>query len=133
MGRTQHQASNLLTINAVFSTIYHQGVKIVGPLSAIPFLANAYLAYTSHTKGSTDKRTLYGAAAVGCISTIVFTVVFMIKGIDRLNAIAASSAEQEKVPVEVVQGLLRSWIGQNYVRAGLALAGGVASLTATLG
>lgn len=57
----------------------------------------------------------------------------MVGGINRLNAIAASAAEQEKTPTGVVRGLLASWIGQNYVRAGLALAGGVASVVATLG
>ncbi len=54
----------------------------------------------------------------------------MIGGIERLNSIAVDAREQEKVSVEKVEGLLRAWTWQNYVRSALSLTAGVVGFVA---
>ena len=48
----------------------------------------------------------------------------MMKTIDRLNAIAASTVEQEKANQEEAVALLRRWAWMNVVRGLMAMAGG---------
>ena len=54
----------------------------------------------------------------------------MMKTINRLNAIAASTVEQEKASQDEVVVLLRRWAWMNVVRGLMALAGGLTGVWA---
>ena len=50
----------------------------------------------------------------------------------RLNAIGASTVEQEKASDQEVVGLLEKWYWMNFVRGSLALAGGLIGVWALI-
>lgn len=113
----------------IFARIYHRGAYTIAPLAAIAITANLYLAY----KSTGFRRELYGTAA-GCVGmTLVVTRVVMMGGISRLIEIAGDKELQgEKERKEEVEGLLRAWVGWNYLRASLHLVGGLMGLYAAL-
>lgn len=76
------------------------------------------------------QRTLWSAAAVATLSQIPWTLIGMMATNDRLNEIADSKVQQEKVNREEVMSLLKRWRWMNIVRGLLALTGGLSAVLA---
>lgn len=113
----------------IFADLYNNGKGLQVPLafgSSALFAAAAYL--------SPDKKREYGAASVFTLASMLFTVVFMFGGIERLLQIRGldGSQIQRVSKVEVVQ-LLQKWKRQNYVRALFSFIGGAVGLYAAVG
>ena len=64
------------------------------------------------------------------LSQLPWTGLGMMATNNRLNDIAGSSVEQEKVREEEVVGLLKKWRWMNIVRGLLALTGGLSAVLA---
>lgn len=66
------------------------------------------------------------------ISQLPWTLVVMMPGIKKLNAVAESREMQEKADAREVEGLLREWTWMNVVRGGFALVGGLVGVWAII-
>lgn len=113
----------------IFREIFYRGATVIVPLALISTATNAYAAYASSVP---EVRNLYALAAVAVLAPLPWTALVMTNGIQRLNTIAENKLEQEKASKSEVEGLLRAWTWQNYVRGTLALVGSIASLYAAL-
>jgi hypothetical protein len=117
------QAASIST--PVFSHVYHAGALVAAPCAIISTVASGYIAYALP-----QSRLLSTIAAISALAPLLWTRTVMIGGIERLNSIAVDAREQEKVSVEKVEGLLRAWTWQNYVRSALSLTAGVVGFVA---
>ena len=103
-----------------FAFVYHTGAGVQGTLAATGIVSTAIAAYLSP-----ERRLEYEAIGAGIASPIIFTLVFMAGGINRLLAIQSmNGSEVQSVRKEEVIGLLKTWQSQNYLRAGIAFAAG---------
>lgn len=71
-------------------------------------------------------------AGVATITQLPWTLLVMMPGIKKLNAVAESKIEQEKADGKEVAGLLREWAWMNVVRGGFALVGGLVGVWAVI-
>jgi hypothetical protein len=109
----------------IFSELYTKGAITLVPLGIFSASCSALIAYLDPSQ-----RNLWAFAAVATASQTPWTVLVMMKTNNRLNAIAASEKEQEKASDQEVVALLKQWTWMNFVRGGLALAGGLAGVWA---
>ncbi|KAM0430895.1 hypothetical protein ACHAPT_005528 [Fusarium lateritium] len=117
-----------ISINtAFFKEFYTRGAVTLVPLAIISASSSAFAAYLVPSQ-----RTLWAAAAAATISQIPWTGLVMMATNNRLNAVAASKAEQEKISKEEVVALLQRWRWMNIVRGSLALVGGLTAVWAVL-
>ncbi len=79
-----------------------------------------------------SQRTLWSVAGVATFAQLPWTLLFMMKTINRLGAIAASKDEQVKASGAEVVALLRQWAWMNIVRGLLAMVGGLAGVWAVV-
>jgi hypothetical protein len=117
------------TSTPIFRQVYYNGLAVIVPLIVASTTSNAFLAYAAE---SSELRAIYASASASIIGTLLWTVLVMMDGIKKLNGIAESAVEQEKADKNEVQGLLRGWTTQNFVRSGLAFTGAMTSVYATL-
>jgi hypothetical protein len=109
----------------IFAELYTKGAVTLVPLGIFSASCSAVVAYLDPSQ-----RNLWAFAAVATISQTPWTLLMMMKTNNRLVAISASEKEQEKASDEEVVGLLKQWTWMNFVRGGLALAGGLAGVWA---
>ena len=113
----------------IFSKVFHDGATVVAPSAIASAAASAYLAYTLP-----EERYLWTVAATTPLSTLAYTGLVMMPGIQRLLTISESSVEQEKVEkTKEHVDLLKAWTAHNYLRAALYFAGGMCGLVAVVG
>nr|POE87547.1 hypothetical protein CFP56_30136 [Quercus suber] len=130
---SQNVGPNLLphsaqTSTALFKAVYYTGITFVAPISALAGGAYAYLAYAQPTQ-----RTQYATAAGLSVACLPWTRIVMAGGIDRLIALSGRTGpEIEKAGSEVVR-LLSTWVWQNWVRAAMAMGGGMVGFATVLG
>jgi len=75
---------------------------------------------------------MYGGAALAALSTMGWTGIAMLSGINRLLRIREMSSEgQEEKRSEVVE-LMSGWRRHNYLRAGLAFVAGILAVYGAL-
>ncbi|KAF5675631.1 hypothetical protein FHETE_2481 [Fusarium heterosporum] len=108
-----------------FKEFYTRGALTLVPLSIFSGVSSGIVAYLVPAQ-----RNLWTVAAVATMSQLPWTVLGMMATNNRLNDIAASSAEQEKAGQEEVVGLLKKWRWMNIVRGLLALTGGLSAVLA---
>jgi hypothetical protein len=112
----------------IFEELYTRGGVALVPLGIFSASCSAIVAYSIPTQ-----RTLWGAAALATIGQLPWTVLIMMPGIKKLNAVAESSKEaQEKADKEEVTGLLKEWAWMNIVRGGFAFVGGLVGIWALI-
>ena len=111
----------------LFSELYIRGALTLVPLGIFSGSCSALVAYLLPAQ-----RQYWAIAAVATYAQTPWTLFGMMKTNNRLNAIAASKVEQEKVSEEEVVGLLRRWAWMNVVRGLLALVGGLTSVYAVM-
>jgi hypothetical protein len=111
----------------VFNELYTRGAATLVPLCIFSASCSALVAYLLPSQ-----RKLWATAAVATIAQLPWTIFGMMKTNNRLNTIAASKNEQEKVGEEEVVGLLRQWAWMNVVRGVLAMVGGLAGVWAVI-
>lgn len=114
----------------VFSGVFHRGGNFMVPMASVTAAAFAYLAYRRSAQ-----RVLYASASTLVLGFLPWTRVVMWPGIQRLLEISESS--QVQMTASDASGeplrLLKAWTDQNFVRASMAFAGGMAGLFAALG
>ena len=115
------------TSTPFFSEFYIRGAITLVPLGIFSSFCSATVAYLHPAQ-----RELWAIAAAAIIAQTPWTVLVMMGTNNRLNAIAASKIEQEKISSEEVVGLLRQWAWMNVVRGLLALVGGLVGLWAVM-
>ena len=111
----------------IFLEFYHRGLVTVVPLSIFATTCSGLVAYLHP-----PQRTLFGLAAGLTICQVPWTQFVMMPTNKRLNAIGASTVEQEKASDQEVVGLLEKWYWMNFVRGSLALAGGLIGVWALI-
>jgi hypothetical protein len=113
---------------SIFAHVFRIGGSFVVPTALSSVLTSAYLAYRLPAQ-----RRLWTIAAGSTLSTLAFTRIVMIPGINRLIAISVDVALQAKSEAsgEHVE-LLKAWVTQNYVRSAMFFVGGFAGLWASL-
>lgn len=104
----------------IFEELYTRGGLALVPLGIFSASCSAIVAYSIPSQ-----RSLWAAAGLATIGQLPWTLLVMMPGIKRLNAIAASTALQEVANREEVTGLLMEWAWMNVVRGGFALIGGL--------
>ena len=106
------------------------GGLFVAPGSCISAAAALYLAGSLPAQRST-----WTFAAATVAMPIVWTLTVMLpSSINRITAISENKVVQEKATVSLeARQLLKKWVWQNSVRAGLWLAAGVTAVSATVG
>lgn len=113
---------------SVFAHTFYTGAKFVVPTSIASIAASSYLAVVLP-----EQRALWATSAGLVLATLPLTRVVMYPGIQRLIAISEDTSlceESEKSRQHV--RLLKAWVGQNYFRASLFLAGGLVGMLAIL-
>ncbi|KAF8847928.1 DUF1772-domain-containing protein, partial [Acephala macrosclerotiorum] len=113
------------TSTPIFSQLYYRGAASLVPLGLFSASCSLLTAYLHPAQ-----RTLWAIAGVATLSQTPWTLLVMMPGIKRLNGIAESEVEREKVRREEVEGLLRQWTWMNFVRGGMPLVGAVCGLWA---
>ena len=111
----------------IFEKLYTRGGVALVPLGIFSASCSAIVAYSLP-----GQRNLWSAAALATIGQLPWTLLAMMPGIKKLNAIAASKGAQEKTDKEEVTGLLKEWAWMNVVRGGFALVGGLVGLWALI-
>lgn len=106
-------------VTRIFADLYYTGARFVVPLA----LASAAITGTSAYL-IPEARTEYSISTASTLGTLIFTGVFMLSGINRLLTLG-KMGKGEAVSREEVLALMREWQMRNFVRAGLAFAGGV--------
>nr|POE72858.1 anthrone oxygenase encc [Quercus suber] len=115
------------TSTTLFKSVYYTGITFVAPISALAGGAYAYLAYSQSAQ-----RMQYATAAGLSVACLPWTRIVMAGGIERLIALSGrSEAEVDKAGSEVVK-LLSTWVWQNWVRAAMAMAGGMVGFATLL-
>ena len=94
----------------IFNEFYIRGAVTLVPLGVFSASCSALVAYLLPSQ-----QTLWAIAGVATFAQVPWTLLVMMKTISRLNAIAASKAEQEKASKEEVVALLRRWAWMNIV------------------
>ena len=79
-----------------------------------------------------SQRTDWAIAGGATIAQLPWTLLFMMKTIKRLNAIAVNSIEQEKASKAEVVALLQQWAWMSVVRELSALVGGLNGIWAII-
>lgn len=110
---------------AFFKEFYTRGALTLVPLAILSGSSSGLVAYLVPAQ-----RTLWTAAAVATLSQIPRTLIGMMATNNRLNEIADSKVQQEKVNREEVVSLLKRWRWMNIVRGLLALTGGLSAVLA---
>ena len=96
------------------------------PGAVISTLASGYLAYALP-----EQRVLFATAAGLVLCPPIFTRVVMNEGIKRLLEISRNAVEQQKAEQSgEVAKLLKAWVVQNWVRAGLSFGAGLVAFLA---
>lgn len=108
------------TSTKAFASLYKRGIPVLVPLAIISGLSSAVLAYWTP-----EQRTLYALAGAATCAPLPWTQLVMMSTNMRLVGLSEEEREREKVSTGEVDDLLRSWQWKNYVRAGLALTGGL--------
>jgi hypothetical protein len=106
-----------------WAEFFNRGFVTVVPLAVagtVTFATTAYL--------EPEKRRESIAASVFVISTLAWTQLTMMGGIDRLLQLNNSSAELTKAGSGEVLALLQTWTWKNTVRSVLAGLGGIAGI-----
>lgn len=114
----------------VFSGVFHRGGNFMIPMASITAGAFAYLAYRRPAQ-----RGLYASASALIFGFLPWTRIVMWPGIQRLLEISEGSQggmNAADASGEMLR-LLKAWTDQNFVRAFMALAGGMAGCFAALG
>lgn len=105
----------------IFSSIYHMGKTLQVPFNVVAIVANAVAAYFVRSQ-----RLEHCAASSLVIGSLMFTITYMMPGIERILRIHGMDGSQiQSVRKQEVIDLLLAWKSQNYVRAGLTLAAGL--------
>lgn len=110
-----------------FKEFYTRGAATLVPLIIFSGSCSALVAYLLPSQ-----RKLWAIAAAATLAQLPWTILGMMETNTRLNTIAASKTEQEKVSQEEVVGLLRQWAWMNVVRGSLALVGGSVGVYAVI-
>lgn len=108
------------TSTTIFTEFYHRGTATVLPFVVASTLSSATVAYLVPAQRSA--HILAGAAT---FATLPWTIVVMMRGIQRLLKLDESEVDREKAGKEEVVRLLKQWRWMNNVRSVLALVGGV--------
>lgn len=116
---------SVATSTTFFKDFYIRGALTLVPLAILSGSASGLVAYLVPAQ-----RTIWTAAAVATLSQIPWTVLGMMATNNRLNDIAATSAQQEKASKEEVVELLKRWRWMNIFRGFLALTGGLLAVGA---
>jgi len=111
----------------IFSEFYHRGLVTVVPLNLFSASCSALVAYLFPAQ-----RSLWAIAGGVTVSQLPWTGLVMSSTNSRLNSVAASQIEQEKISQEEVVGLLKQWYWMNLLRGSLALAGGLVGVYALI-
>lgn len=111
----------------IFSHVYFAGAFVAAPSALVSTAAFSYIAYALP-----ESRTISTVAAALALAPLLWTRTVMFSGIQRINSVAADPREQEKASATELEGLLRTWTWQNYVRSASSLAAGIAGFTALL-
>lgn len=115
----------------VFTKIYYSGLAFVTPTAVTSVAAFGHLAYVNRHRPT--QRNLYLAGAALVLSVGLFTAIVMKPGISRLIAISEDKALQLKTEeTGEASKLLQAWVMQNWFRASLSFAGGMAGLYAAI-
>lgn len=132
----------MATTTAIFDKLYHKGVKVVLPLTALAIASFGYLAASSSSALSYDlggavsrgyhAGTALTVAAGLVASTLVWTRVLVMPVNKQLVGMARDATLREEAGPAVVETLLRKWRWMNYVRGFIALGAGVLALTAVV-
>lgn len=112
---------------SIFNEFYVRGAATNVPLGIFSAACSALVAYLLPSQ-----RQIWSIAGAATIAQIPWTLLVMIGTNSRLNSIAASKVEQEKVSKEEVESLLKRWAWMNVLRGLLALVGGLAGLWALI-
>ena len=116
------------TSSRAFSSLYHRGAITVVPITIFSGLNFGALAYLIPSQ-----RMTYGVAGATILSALAWTQLVISSTNKRLCEVSEmEDVELEKVKVAEVDELLRSWKWMNFVRSGLALAGGLVAFSALL-
>ncbi len=110
-----------------FNEFYTRGAVTLVPLGLFSASCSALVAYLLPSQ-----RTLWSVAGVATFAQLPWTLLFMMKTINRLGAIAASKDEQVKASGAEVVALLRQWAWMNIVRGLLAMVGGLTGVWAVV-
>lgn len=112
----------------IFADLYNNGYGLQVPLG---FGGSAIYAVAAYL--SPNKKLEFGAASIATLATMLFTVAFMVGGIERLLTIQKMDGSQiQRVSKVEVVNLLQTWKRQNYVRALFSFIGGIVGLYATV-
>ncbi|KAK5117604.1 hypothetical protein LTR62_005026 [Meristemomyces frigidus] len=105
----------------IFKGVFNSGAQVVLPGAIFSAAGAAYLAYSIPAQ-----QRLWATIAVVNVMPLVFTGVVMMTGIRRLLVIEGDKGKQARATQSLeVRQLLKTWVWQNYVRAGLFLVSGV--------
>ena len=116
------------TSTRAFSSLYHRGAVALVPMTLFSALNFGALAYLMPTQ-----RVIYAVAGATTASALAWTQLVMMATNKRLCDVSEmGEVEMEKVKADEVDGLLGSWQWMNFVRSGLALAGGLVGFSALL-
>lgn len=113
----------------IFKNVFYGGASVVVPGALLSSAASAFLAYAVP-----EHRRVWASAAAAVLFTQPWTALVMMPGIKRLLEISeANAAVQSKVEQTLEhRQLLKTWVAQNFLRAGLYFVGGLAGMYATL-
>jgi uncharacterized membrane protein len=112
---------------SVFTAFYYRGIPPVVTLSMSSAVCFGTLAYMIPAQ-----RMRWASAAVLALAPLVWTRTIMANTVDTLLRYDADQVEREKAGVVGVLALLKAWQWQNFVRSGMAVAGGLLGLQAFL-
>lgn len=116
------------TGTAIFAHTFYTGATFAVPTSIGSILASSYLAYMLP-----EQRALWASAAGVILATMPLTRFVMFPGIFRLIAMSKDEKMcEESEGMREHVGLLKAWVGQNYLRASMFFAGGVVGMWAIL-
>jgi hypothetical protein len=116
------------TSTRLFSSLYHRGAITLVPLTLFSGLNFGTLAYLIPSQ-----RLTYAIAGASTLSALAWTQIVIAPTNKRLCEVSEmGDVETEKVKGEEVDELLRRWKWMNFVRSGLALAGGLVGFSALL-
>lgn len=109
-----------------FKQIFGNAGPIVPPLTLLSTATSAYVAYYFP-----QQRREWTTAAVAMGLSVVWTGIFMTKGINRLKAIADDEKKTRKSEQNLEhRQLLIRWVKQNWVSVALQAVSGVVALKA---
>jgi hypothetical protein len=110
----------------VFKQIWSSASPIVPPLTLLSTATSAYVAYYFP-----EQRREWATAAIAMALTVPWTGLVMMKGINRLQAIAGDEAMKRKSEQNLQhRQLLIRWVKQNWIAVALQAASGVIALKA---